>query len=151
MGVANEYYGEIPDSTNSATEIYHQEKIMSQHEVINTKNAPLPLGTYSQAIKCNKTVYFAGQIPLEQLVGSNLKSQITQVFENLAAVAQASGGALKDIVKLTIYLIDLTEFHLVNEVMSEFFTEPYPARTTIGVAALPMGAKVEIEGVMLLP
>ncbi len=128
---------------------------MSQHEVINTKNAPLPLGTYSQAIKCNKTVYFAGQIPLEpatqQLVGSNLKSQITQVFENLAAVAQASGGALKDIVKLTIYLIDLTEFHLVNEVMSEFFTEPYPARTTIGVAALPMGAKVEIEGVMVLP
>ena len=127
---------------------------MSQHEVINTKDAPIPRGTYSQAIKCGNTVYFAGQIPVnpttQELVGSDLKMQITQVFKNLAAVAQASGGSLNNIVKLTIYLIDLTEFHLVNEVMSEFFKEPYPARTTIGISALPMGAKVEIEGIMVI-
>ncbi len=122
--------------------------------IINTKNAPTPRGTYSQAIKCGNIVYFAGQIPLDpttqQLVALDLKTQIIQVFENLAAVAEASGGALKDIVKLTIYLTDLNEFYLVNEIMSEFFKEPYPARTTIGVAALPMGAKVEVEGIMVL-
>ena len=128
---------------------------MSQHEVINTKNAPIPKGTYSQAVKCGNTIYFAGQIPLnpatQELIGPDLKMQITQVFKNLAAVAQASGGNLNNFVKLTIFLMDLTEFHLINEVMSEFFKEPYPARTTIGVSSLPMGAKVEIEGIMVLP
>lgn len=127
---------------------------MSQREVINTKNAPIPKGTYSQAIKCGDAIYFAGQIPLnpatQELVGSDLKIQIAQVFKNLAAVARASGGSLNNFVKLTIYLTDLTQFHLVNEVMSEFFQEPYPARTTIGISSLPMSAKVEIEGIMVL-
>lgn len=127
---------------------------MSQREVINTKDAPIPKGTYSQAIKCGNTIYFAGQIPVnpatQELVGPDLKMQLTQVFENLATVAQASGGNLNNFVKLTIFLIDLTEFHLVNEVMSEFFKDPYPARTTIGISSLPMGAKVEIEGIMVI-
>ncbi len=122
--------------------------------IIHTKAAPLPRGTYSQAIKCGNTVYLAGQIPLspitQQLVGVDLKSQITQVFENMSAVAKAAGGTLNDIVKLNIYLIDLTEINSVNEVMVEFFTEPYPARTTIGISALPMGAKVEVEAIMSL-
>lgn len=121
---------------------------------IYTKEAPIPRGTYSQAIKCGNTVYLAGQIPLhpttQQLIGNDVKSQISQVFENISAVAKAAGGSLNDIVKLNIYLLDFTEFNFVNEVMAEFFTEPYPARTTIGVAALPMGSKVEIEAIMLL-
>ncbi len=122
--------------------------------VIHTKDAPPPRGTYSQAIKCGDTIYLAGQIPLnpttQQLVADDLKAQITQVFANISAVTKAAGGTINDIVKLNIYLTDLKEFNVVNEVMAEFFTEPYPARTTIGISALPMGAKVEVEAIMSL-
>lgn len=141
--------------TNTATKT-HSAKInqnSSNKEIIMTSAAPLPRGTYSQAIKCGNTVYFAGQIPLDPetqtLVGNDVAMQLTQVFKNLSAVANAAGGELNNIVKLTIYLTDLSEFPAVNEVMSRFFQEPYPARTTIGISALPAGAKVEVEGIMV--
>lgn len=122
--------------------------------VIHTLDAPQAIGTYSQAIKVGNTVYISGQIPLDsttqQLVGTDVATQLPQVFKNLAAIAKASGGDLSDIVKLTVYLIDLSQFSLVNEIMATFFHEPYPARAAIGVAALPKGALVEIEAILSL-
>lgn len=123
-------------------------------KIINTKNAPAAIGPYSQAVQCQQTVYLSGQIPLNpntmEIVGTDIHQQTQQVLENLRAVAKAAGGDLKDIVKLTIYLTDLTHFTVVNELMKTYFSEPYPARVTIGVAALPKNALVEIEGVMFI-
>ena len=121
---------------------------------IQTPKAPAAIGTYSQAVRAGTTVYLSGQIPLDpatmQLVGSDPRAQITQVLENLAAVAAAAGGSLDDIVKLTVYLTDLAHFPLVNETMAKYFKEPYPARAAIGVAALPRNSQVEIDAVLVL-
>ena len=110
-------------------------------EIINTDQAPAAIGTYSQAVKVGDTVYLSGQIPLDpvtmQLVEDGMEGQIRRVFDNLAAVARASGGSLADTVKLNVFLIDLGHFALVNQIMAEYFHEPYPARAAIGVAALP--------------
>jgi reactive intermediate/imine deaminase len=122
---------------------------------IQTGNAPRAIGTYAQAVRSGQTVYLSGQIPLDpatmELVGGEIRPQIERVFENLKAVAQASGGTLADLVKLTVYLTDLTDFPIVNEVMGAYFQEPYPARAAVGVAALPRGAAVEIDGILVLP
>jgi reactive intermediate/imine deaminase len=124
-------------------------------EIINTDKAPQAIGTYSQAVRADRTVYLSGQIPLSPktmtLVDGDIKAQIVQVFENLQAVAEAAGGTFADFVKLNVYLTDLAHFPLVNEVMGRYFQEPYPARAAIGVAALPKGALVEIDGIMCLP
>ena len=123
-------------------------------EIINTDQAPQAIGTYSQAIKVNDTVYLSGQIPLipetMQLVEGDISAQITQVFNNLKAVAEAAGGNLSDIVKLNVFLVDLAHFPIVNEIMGRFFQAPYPARAAVGVAALPKGAQVEMDAVMVL-
>ena len=123
-------------------------------EMIKTDHAPAAIGTYSQAVKVGNTVYLAGQIPLEpatlQLVEGGMEAQIRRVFDNLAAVAHASGGSLADVVKLNVFLTDLGHFALVNQIMAEYFQEPYPARAAIGVAALPRGAQVEMDAVLAL-
>ncbi len=122
---------------------------------IHTDLAPKAIGTYSQAIQSGQTVYLSGQIPLNpetmQLCDEDIKLQIAQVMENLSAVCEAAGGSLSHIVKLSVYLVDLEHFHLVNEAMRRYFVEPYPARVAIGVAALPRGSLVEMDGVMVLP
>ena len=123
-------------------------------EIISTDKAPQAIGTYSQAVKAGKTVYLSGQIPLVPetmaMVDGDIEQQIRRVFDNLGAVAEAASGSLADIVKLDIFLVDLANFATVNEVMAEYFAEPYPARAAIGVASLPKGAGVEIDGVMEL-
>lgn len=123
-------------------------------ESIHTDLAPAAIGTYSQAIKSGQTVYLSGQIPLDpktmQLCSDDISLQIKQVFENLRAVCEAAGGSLKQIVKLSVYLIDLNHFPRVNEVMAEYFSQPYPARVAMGVAALPRKSQVEIEGIMVV-
>jgi reactive intermediate/imine deaminase len=120
--------------------------------IIKTLGAPAAIGTYSQAVKVDNTVYLSGQIPLDpasgQLIPGDVRAQIERVFENLAAVAKASGGSLADVVKLNVYLTDLANFPLVNEIMARHFQEPYPARAAVGVAALPRGAAVEMDAVM---
>ncbi|MCY4350199.1 MAG: RidA family protein [Thiotrichales bacterium] len=122
-------------------------------QAIATSSAPSAIGTYSQAIRAGDTVYLSGQIPLDpqtmELVSPDARAQIHQVFRNLGAVAQAAGSDFDDLVKLNIYLTDLTDFPLVNEVMAEYFDEPYPARAAIGVSSLPKGARVEMEGVLV--
>jgi reactive intermediate/imine deaminase len=123
--------------------------------IISTEKAPQAIGTYSQAVKIDNTVYLSGQIPLVpgtmELVDGDMRMQITQVFNNLTAVAEASGGSLADVAKLNIYLTDLSHFPLVNEVMSEYFSEPYPARAAVGVAELPKASLVEMDAVLVLP
>jgi len=127
---------------------------MSKREIISTDKAPQAIGTYSQAVKCGNTVYLSGQIPLDpttmELVDDNMEASIVRVFENLKAVAEAAGGSLQDIAKLNIFLIDLSHFALVNEVMARYFEQPYPARAALAVASLPKGASVEMDGVMEL-
>ncbi|MEZ5538631.1 MAG: RidA family protein [Pseudomonadales bacterium] len=127
---------------------------MTNKAVIQTEKAPAAIGTYSQAIKVNNTVYLSGQIPLDaktmQMVEGDMRAHIVQVFENLSAVCEAAGGELKDIVKLNIFLTDLAHFALVNEVMAQYFVQPYPARAAVGVASLPRGAQVEMDGVMVI-
>jgi len=122
--------------------------------IITSPNAPAAIGTYSQAVKVGNTVYLSGQIPLDpatmQLV-DGIENQIRRVFDNLSAVAQASGGTLNDLVKLNIFLTDLGHFAKVNEIMATYFQAPYPARAAIGVAALPRGSQVEMDGIMVLP
>ncbi len=123
-------------------------------EIIQTDQAPAAIGTYSQAVKVGTTVYLSGQIPLVpetmELVGDDAEAQIRRVFDNLSAVARAAGGSLADVAKLNIFLTDLSHFPLVNEVMADYFQQPYPARAAIGVAALPKGAQVEMDAVMAL-
>lgn len=122
--------------------------------IIHTAKAPQAIGTYSQAVKVDNTVYLSGQIPLDPekmtLIEGDIRAQITQVFNNLTAVCEAAGGTLQDIVKLNIFLTDLGNFATVNEVMGEYFQQPYPARAAIGVAQLPKGAEVEMDGVMVI-
>ncbi len=127
---------------------------MTNKSVIQTDNAPQAIGTYSQAVKAGDTIYLSGQIPLDpetmELVPGGIEAQIRRVFDNLRAVCDASGGSIQDMVKLNIYLTDMAHFPNVNEVMATVFKEPYPARAAIGVAALPKGAMVEMDGVMVL-
>lgn len=122
-------------------------------QIIHTEHAPKAIGPYSQAVRCGATVYLAGQIGLDpasmELV-AGIDAQTRRVFENLKAVAQAAGGDLRDIVRLTIYLTDLANFSRVNEIMSAYFAAPYPARATLGVASLPRGALIEIDAIMHL-
>jgi reactive intermediate/imine deaminase len=121
---------------------------------VSTPAAPGAIGTYSQAMASGKTVYLSGQIPLDPkamtLVGGGIEAEVHQVFKNLAAVAKAAGGSLQHAVKVTIYMTDLAQFGKVNEIMAQYFSEPYPARATVGVAALPKGAAVEADAVLVL-
>ncbi len=123
-------------------------------EIISTDKAPQAIGTYSQAVKVGTTVYMSGQIPLipetMEMVEGDIKLQIHRVFQNLRAVAEAAGGDLSDVAKLNIFLTDLSNFPHVNEVMAEYFQQPYPARAAIGVAALPKDAGVEMDAVLEL-
>jgi len=119
---------------------------------IQTSAAPAAIGTYSQAIKTGDTVYVSGQIPLDpgtgKLVGGDIRAQINQVFLNLTAVAEAAGTSLQNAVKITVYLTDLNNFSAVNEIMKDYFEQPYPARAAIGAAALPLGAEVEADAIL---
>lgn len=122
-------------------------------QVITSDRAPAAIGPYSQAIKVGNTVYLSGQIPLDpetMEVVEGMEQQICRVFDNLTAVAEAAGGSLQDIVKLNIFLTDLGHFGLVNEVMARYFNQPYPARAAIGVASLPKGVPVEMDGIMVV-
>ena len=122
--------------------------------IIHTENAPQAIGTYSQAVKVDNTVYISGQIPLDpatmEVVEGGISAEITRVFDNLKAVAEASGGNLADVVKLNIFLTDLSNFPIVNEIMAKYFVEPYPARAAIGVAALPKAVGVEMDAVLVI-
>jgi len=122
-------------------------------ETIHTEQAPKAIGTYSQAVKVNGTVYLSGQIPLVpqsmELIEGDIAAQIHQVFDNLKAVCQAAGGDLQQIVKLNVFLTDMGHFPVVNEVMAEYFSQPYPARAAVGVSALPKNAQVEMDAVMV--
>ncbi|MBV2130602.1 RidA family protein [Arsukibacterium indicum] len=123
--------------------------------IIRTEAAPAAIGTYSQAVKIGTTVYLSGQIPLVpttmQMVSEDFASQTHQVFKNLSAVCEAAGGNLNNMVKVNIFLTDLGQFATVNQIMSEYFAEPYPARAAVQVSALPRGAQIEIDGVMEVP
>lgn len=127
---------------------------MTNKAIIHSDNAPAAIGTYSQAIKVNNTVYLSGQIPLDpktmQLVDGDFAAQAHQVFKNLRAVCQAADGDLQHIVKLNIYLTDLANFPVVNDVMSQYFSAPYPARAAIGINQLPRASLIEADGVMVI-
>jgi reactive intermediate/imine deaminase len=122
--------------------------------IIQTDDAPAAIGTYSQAVKVDNTVYVSGQIPLDpatmEVVSGGIEAEITRVFDNLKAVTAASGGSLSDVVKLNIFLTDLGNFPTVNEIMAQYFQQPYPARAAIGVAALPKGVGVEMDAVLVI-
>lgn len=123
-------------------------------QIIATERAPKAIGTYSQAVRAGNTLYLSGQIPLDPatmaLVEGGIDIQIRRVFDNLKAVAEAAGGDLDQVVKLNVFLVDLGHFPIVNEIMAEYFTEPYPARAAVGIAALPRGAQVEMDAVLAL-
>lgn len=123
--------------------------------IVQTDQAPQAIGTYSQAVKVGTTVYLSGQIPLcpntMAVVSDDFRQQAIQVFENLKAVCQAAGGSINDMVKVQVYLTDLSNFATVNEIMSQYFQQPYPARAAIEVSALPKGVQIEIDGIMELP
>ncbi len=127
---------------------------MPEKRSINTSSAPQAIGPYSQAIKVGSMVFISGQIPLVpktmELVGDDFAKQAHQVFKNLQSVAEASGGNLSDIVKLTIYMTDLSAFSILNDIMATYFREPYPARATVEVSSLPKSASVEIEAILAL-
>jgi reactive intermediate/imine deaminase len=122
--------------------------------IIHTVNAPAAIGPYSQAVRAGDTVYVSGQIPLDPatgtLVSGDIDAEIRRVFDNLGAIAVAAGGSLANVVKLSVFLTDLTHFPRVNEIMASYFQQPYPARAAIGVAALPRGARVEMECILSL-
>jgi len=147
---------ELQDPTHCALTELLQNIFMKK--IISTEQAPKAIGTYSQAVAVGNTVWLSGQIPLDpvtmQIVGDSsaqgMEQQIHQVFKNLSAVAQAAGGSLSDIVKLNCFLTDLSHFAKVNEIMANYFQEPYPARAAVGVASLPRGAGFEAEAVMVL-
>jgi len=123
-------------------------------EIIKTDQAPQAIGTYSQAVKVGTTVYLSGQIALDPqtmtLVDGDTETEVRRVFDNLQAVARAAGGSLNDMVKLNVFLVDLANFALVNQIMAEYFEQPYPARAAIGVASLPRNASVEMDGILEL-
>jgi len=124
-------------------------------QVIQSPDAPAAIGPYSQAVRAGNTLYMSGQIPLDpktmQIVGGGIEAETRRVFDNLRAVAGAAGATLNDIVKVTILMTDLGEFAKVNEIMATYFDAPHPARATYQVAALPRGARIEVEGVLVLP
>lgn len=123
-------------------------------KIINTPNAPAAIGTYSQAVKVNDTVYISGQIPLVPstglMVSDEFEEQVVQVFKNLKAVSEAAGGSLADIVKVNIYMMDLNYFEIVNQAMAKYFLEPYPARAMVQVSALPKAAQIEMDAVLVI-
>lgn len=127
---------------------------MSDKQVISTGQAPEAIGPYSQAVRAGDFVYLSGQIPLDpdamEVIDGDFRARANRVFASLAAVTQAAGGSLADVVKLNIYLTDLSQFATVNEIMADHFDEPYPARAAVGVASLPKGVDIEVEGVMYL-
>lgn len=127
---------------------------MTSKTIISTSNAPAAIGTYSQAVQVGNTVYLSGQIPLDpatmELVEGDFAAQAHQMFKNLSAVCEAAGGSLNQIVKLGIFLEDLSNFPVVNEVMAQYFSQPYPARAAVGVKQLPKGAMVEADGIMVI-
>jgi len=122
--------------------------------IVQTRNAPQAIGTYSQAVRAGDTVYISGQIPLDPatgvLVSGDIEAEIRRVFDNLKAIAEAAGGTLGNAVKLSVFLTDMTHFPKVNEIMATYFSTPYPARAAVGVAALPRGARVEMECILSL-
>jgi reactive intermediate/imine deaminase len=134
--------------------LFFMQETIVPREIIATDKAPQAIGTYSQAVRAGNTVYLSGQIPLVpesmELVAGDMEAQIRRVFDNLAAVCTSAGGSLADIAKLNIFLTDLSHFPLVNQVMASYFQQPYPARAAVGVAALPKGAAVEMDAVMVL-
>jgi reactive intermediate/imine deaminase len=123
-------------------------------QIISTPNAPSAIGTYSQAVRAGGTLWVSGQIPLDpatkELVSGDMEAQVRRVFENLKAIVVAGGASLDEVVKVTVFLVDLAHFALVNKVMAEYFREPYPARAAVGVASLPRGAQVEVECIVAL-
>jgi reactive intermediate/imine deaminase len=123
-------------------------------QIISTPNAPAAIGVYSQAVRVGNTIWVSGQIPLDpatqELVKGGIEAEVRQVFENLKAIVTAAGATFDDVVKATVFLIDLSHFGLVNKIMAEYFREPYPARAAVGVAALPRGAQVEVECIVAL-
>lgn len=123
-------------------------------QIVHTDAAPAAIGTYSQAVRCGNTVYLSGQIPLDPktmtMLNASIEDEIHQVFRNLRAVCEAAGGTLAHISKLNLFLTDLGHFAKVNEIMGEYFQQPYPARAAVGVAALPRGARVEADGILVL-
>ena len=123
-------------------------------QIISTAEAPAAIGIYSQAVRVGNTIWVSGQIPLDpftqELVKGDIEAQIRQVFDNLKAIVVASGATLDDVVKATVFLLDLSHFALVNKVMAEYFREPYPARAAVGVSALPRGSQVEVECIVAL-
>lgn len=125
-----------------------------EKKIIETDHAPEAIGTYSQAVKVGDTVYLSGQIPLDPqsmtLVDGDIEAKICRVFDNLHAVAEAAGGSLADVVKLNIFLTDMNNFPVINEVMARYFQKPYPARAAIGVASLPKAAEVEMDAIMVV-
>lgn len=127
---------------------------MPNRSIVETSNAPSAIGTYSQAVKVNNTVYLSGQIPLipetMTLVEGDFEAQAHQVFKNLSAVCEASGGSIQQIVKLNIYLTDLGNFPIVNEVMAQYFEQPYPARAAIGISQLPKDSLIEADGILIV-
>lgn len=149
QGIEGEHGGRGPPYT-----MRFQGNITVTRQIIHTDQAPAAIGTYSQAVKCGNTVYLSGQIPLDpktmHLQNQTIESEIHQVFKNLRAVAEASGGGLKDVAKLNVFLTDLAHFPKVNEIMAEYFVQPYPARAAIGVASLPRGSRVEADAILVL-
>lgn len=127
---------------------------MTNRSIVQTDKAPEAIGTYSQAVKVGDTVYLSGQIPLVpstmEMIEGGFEAQVEQVFKNLAAVCEAADSSLQDIVKLNIFLVDLGHFAKVNEIMAKYFTPPYPARAAVGVASLPRGAQVEMDGILII-
>lgn len=125
-----------------------------QRATIRTDLAPAAIGTYSQAIRVDRTVYLSGQIPLDpatmQMDNATIETEVDRVFRNLRAVCEAAGGSLADIVKLNVFLTDMANFPVVNQIMGQYFSEPYPARAAIGVAQLPRGARVEMDAILVL-
>jgi len=125
-----------------------------ERKIIHSDAAPKAIGPYSQAVRVGNTVYLSGQIPLDpatmQIVSGDIDAEIRRVFDNLSAVAQAAGGSLADVVKLNVFLTDMSQFARVNEIMATYFKEPYPARAAVGVAALPRGVRVEMECILSL-
>ena len=125
---------------------------MANKQIISTRDAPSAIGAYSQAVRTANTVYISGQIPLDphtmEVVEGSFEAQARRVFENLKAVAHAAGGDLDDVVRATIYMLDLANFAKVNEIMGEYFNQPYPARAAVGVAQLPKGVSIEMDAIM---
>ena len=134
--------------------IFSQEPIEMKKEIISTENAPKAIGPYSQAVKAGNFMFISGQIPLDpktgDLVSESIEDQAKQVLNNIKSICKAAGYSLDDIVKISIFLTDLGNFATVNEVMKEYFAEPYPARATVEVSGLPLGVNIEIEAIVLI-